>query len=275
MTNFAIFIISHARVDKQVTLKSLIKSGYPGDWYIVVDDLDPQLKDYQSKFGDNLLVFNKESIRTEFDTMDNFANMSSAMYARNYCTQKACELGIKYFGLFDDDIEHFVVRYDDDGSLISYDISDINKFLDEYIHYMDSYNISCVGFGNEGGYIGGTGGKFSKGYGRHINQAFIVNSNDSIDFPGTQNEDFNACCKHFDKVFIELYSGISISTPPRSSNSGGNNYANAGGLYVSNFYSVMMSPSFNEIFLRNGNVTLYRNWDAFVPKIISDRFKVN
>lgn len=43
----AIFIITHQRADKQLTLKMLKQSGYSGKVYLVVDDMDCQLQEYR------------------------------------------------------------------------------------------------------------------------------------------------------------------------------------------------------------------------------------
>lgn len=268
---YSVFIISHGRANNQLTVNSLRKCGYNDKIYIIVDNLDKQVDEYiENANGNEIVIFDKEKIFETCDTMDNFHNLSSALYARNFCFELAKRLNIDYFVLLDDDIQHFGIRYDDNGSLKRKEIASINEVFDIYINYMQKANITCLGFGNEGGYIGGTGGKFSKGYGRTTNQAMIFKTNTEARFLGTQNEDFNICCKYFSEIFMEIY-GVSIMTPVRGTNDGGNNY-DLSGMYISNFYSLILAPSFNKIIIGK-NITLKRKWDCFVPMILSEEVK--
>ena len=60
MTNKAVFIISYKRADNIVTLDWLKKIGYRGQWYIVIDDKDPEMDKYLTKYGSKVCVFSKE-----------------------------------------------------------------------------------------------------------------------------------------------------------------------------------------------------------------------
>jgi len=269
--NYAIFIISHNRASEQKTLKALEKANYKGKYFIVIDSLDNQKEEYLKKYKENIIIFEKSIIYDQCDTMDNFHNFSSALYSRNFVIDTAKKMKLDFFMLFDDDIEYFCVRYDDNGKLKRKEILDINKLFDEYINYMKSAKITCIGFGNEGGYFGGTKGKFAQRYGRSANQAMILNAKDNIKYIGTQNEDINICYKFFDKLFLEIYQ-TSIFTPKRGSNDGGNDY-NTSNLYCSNFYSVMLAPAFNKIRIKGNNITLIKKWNKAVPKIINEVYK--
>ena len=54
--DFAIFILTHERPDKQSTLSNLIMQGYTGDWYLVVDDEDKSIDKYIENFGEQIQV---------------------------------------------------------------------------------------------------------------------------------------------------------------------------------------------------------------------------
>ena len=41
--DFAVFILSHKRADRVLTVESLKKCGYTGKYYIICDNEDPQL----------------------------------------------------------------------------------------------------------------------------------------------------------------------------------------------------------------------------------------
>ena len=140
---------------------------------------------------------------------------------------------------------------------------------------MDNANISCLSFGNQGGYIGGINGKFKNGMGRNNNQNFILKTKDKIEFVGTRNEDFNmvATYSKIGKLIFEIYR-IGISSPEQGSNSGGlqTDYENAG-FYIYNFYSIIVAPYCCKIYMKNNKFTLKRNWDKFAPKIINEVYK--
>lgn len=268
--DFVVFIITHERVDEQKTLEALLERNYTGRYYLVIDSLDKQLDDYIRTYNDKVIVFDKEEIYKRTDTMDNFHNLSSAVYVRNFIQETANKTGIKYYAIFDDDIEYFCYRYNNYGFLSRKEITDIDNVFDLYIDFLKSTNITAIGFGNEGGYFGGVEGKFSKQYGRTINQAMIMKS-DNIKFLGTQNEDYNVILKYFYKIFIEVY-GISILTPKRGTNKGGNNY-DLSGMYASNFYSIMLAPSYNKIRIKKDNIILIKKLGSGLPKIISEVYK--
>jgi len=54
---FCIFILTHKRPDNQITLETLRRGNYSGKVYLVVDDLDPTLPEYQRLYGDKVLTF--------------------------------------------------------------------------------------------------------------------------------------------------------------------------------------------------------------------------
>ena len=57
--NFAVFILTHGRPDTIKTVESLQESGYVGEYFLVVDDLDTTRPLYVERFGDKVITFNK------------------------------------------------------------------------------------------------------------------------------------------------------------------------------------------------------------------------
>ena len=271
---FAVFIISHKRAESLLTLKSLYEANYSGDIYIIVDDQDEQLEIYKEKYGDKVIVFSKQEMYKKTDTVDNFNKLESAVYSRNFCFELAKKLDIEYFLLIDDDIQHFQIRYVKNGKLKGKRVKDFDKVLELLIELLKIENIACISFGSEGGFIGGASGKFSKGVGRTCCAATILKSKEDITYNGTQNEDFNICVKYsvFGKMFFEIYS-TSIMSPKRNSNKGGIDYQKNGNMYRSNFYSVIVAPNCCKIGVKGNDFILRKNWNAFAPKIINERWK--
>ena len=63
--DFAVFILTHGRADNVVTLKSLLRGGYTGRWYMVIDDEDDDAEKYQGKYGaDHVIMFDKQAAYT-------------------------------------------------------------------------------------------------------------------------------------------------------------------------------------------------------------------
>lgn len=55
-----VFIITHHRAEKQLTLNCLRKAGYSGEIYLVVDNQDKELEIYKKNYKDKLLIFDKK-----------------------------------------------------------------------------------------------------------------------------------------------------------------------------------------------------------------------
>lgn len=147
----------------------------------------------------------------------------------------------------------------------------MDKVFDIYIDFLKNTPTTAIGFANEGGYIGGVEGKFSKGFGRNCCGTIIFKSDNGVEYLGTQSEDLNIALKYFYKIFFEIY-GVSYFTSQRGQNTGGNNYKEIG-MYVTNFYSIILAPSCLKLKTRKNNITLYRKWNNAVPKIISEVYK--
>ena len=48
--NFAIFILTHGRPEKQLTLETLRKQGYTGKIYLLVDDIDDTVEELRNNY---------------------------------------------------------------------------------------------------------------------------------------------------------------------------------------------------------------------------------
>lgn len=275
MNNFAIIIKSHQRANTQLTYETLKRTGYTGRIYIVIDDEDEQLELYKQKYGDIIKVFNKDEMLKITDTVDNFKNKNNALLPAAYCKILADELKLDYYIIIDDDIEDIRERFEENRQLKGRDIKNLDKIIELFIEYMENANISCLSFGNQGGYIGGLNGKFKNGMGRNNNQNFLLKTKDNIKFLGTRNEDFNmvATYSKIGKLIFEIYK-IGISSPERGSNEGGlqQDYEQAG-FYTANFYSIIVAPYCCKIGMRNNKITLKRNWERFAPKVLSEVYK--
>lgn len=109
--NFVVFILSHGRSDKLITLKTIKEQGYTGDWFVIVDNEDSTIENYKRVCGeDHILVFDKLGVSKTFDTYDLSTNRKTIVYARNVCFDFAQQLGYDYFLELDDDYLEFEYR---------------------------------------------------------------------------------------------------------------------------------------------------------------------
>ena len=103
ITDFAVFIMVHGRPDKMWTLKTLRKQGYTGKVFLVGDNLDTTINEYKTKYGDELIVFDKIKASKNVDSGDNTGDMRSTLFAVNTIFDIAKEKKIKHFFIMCDD----------------------------------------------------------------------------------------------------------------------------------------------------------------------------
>lgn len=150
--NFCVFILSHGRADNVVTLKTLQEYGYSGDWYILIDDEDSQITEYQRRYKEHIKIFNKDEISRDFDTCDNFKEKNTVVYARNACWKLAIELGYKYFLELDDDYSSFERRTPHNGKLlVSFCKGKLNEIFDLFIEFLKTTPATSIAFSQGGG----------------------------------------------------------------------------------------------------------------------------
>ena len=148
MEDFAVFICTHGRPDRQLTWNMLKSAGYTGKLYLVLDDTDTTIQRYIDNYGsDNVIVFDKNHYINSCDTGDNVGHYACILYAKNAVEDIARSFGLSAFLVVDDDITGLRYRYNDDGVIRSVRIKqDLDSVLDSYVEYMLSTNIACLGF---------------------------------------------------------------------------------------------------------------------------------
>ena len=147
-SDFAIFICTHGRPDKQLTLKDLLRSGYTGRWYLVLDDTDNTIQQYIDNYGvEHIIVFDKNHyINTCRDTGDVIGHYKCILYAKNAVEDIAQSLGVSAFMAVDDDVT-FRYRYRKGEKIGSSKILDIDSALSAYIDFLLDSDATTVGFG--------------------------------------------------------------------------------------------------------------------------------
>lgn len=279
--NFAVIILSHGRANNVKTVETLFKSGYTGRYYILVDDEDKDLPAYIKNFGEeHILVFSKaEAIKT-FDIMDNFPGKGVPTYARNMLFVFAEKLNLTYFLELEDDYTCFRQRYEDDnGVLRTRYVRDFDSVVDAYIEFLELSGAVTVAFAQTGDLIGGKSSKVWKsGLSRKAMNCFFCKTDRPFKYLGRFNDDVNAYIEFGKRGSLFFTTrDIVMDQPQTQLNAGGITAAyKQYGTYVKSFYSVMLCPSFVQIYSMgqtHHRVHHVIDWEKAVPKIISSDFK--
>lgn len=282
--DFAVFILSHGRPNRVITIDALKKCGYTGEYYIVCDDEDSKLPEYIKNFGQNrVIVFSKSKV--EFDIMDNFPGNKVIVFARNVIFDIAKNMGLKYFWELEDDYHEFTYRpieYDEDkkkNKLAYYEIKDLDAVIDIFLKFLDVTNAQCVAFAQAGDLLGGASGDARKmPIKRKVMNTLFCDVDKPFTFIGRMNDDVNTYLSlgKVGKLFFHITNVAVVQDETQKTKSGNTvAYLNMG-TYVKSFYSVMVAPNACKVkFMRSNHPRIHHkiNWDNAVPKIISSDFK--
>ena len=277
---FAVFILSHGRADNIITLETLKKGNYTGDWYILIDNEDKTADQYYKLYGkDKVIMFDKLAVSKTFDTADTFQDRRTIVYARNVCFDIAEKLGIDYFLELDDDYTTFLYRYIKDNRLLSTPVRQLDRLFELMIDFLESSGATTVALAQGGDLIGGAkGSKFHQRVLRKAMNTFFCKTSNRFQFLGRINEDVNTYANLGSKGHLFLtITDVAINQKQTQTNKGGmsNIYLDSG-TYLKSFYSVMFSPSFVQVYrlmTTNSRIHHRLNYEKGVPKIINQKYK--
>lgn len=279
--DFAVFILSHGRPDRVYTYDSLIKAGYTGPVYIVIDNEDKQAEKYYKAFGDKVITFDKAAIAETFDEGDNFQDRRAVIYARNACFEIAKQLGVTYFMELDDDYIDF--RYKTNENLESIHrkwIRSLDRVIGLLLAFYKSIPALSIAMAQGGDFIGGLANEIDKSINqrRKCMNTFICSTERPFQFVGRINEDVNTYTwyQSLGNLFL-TFPLVAIQQVQTQSNSGGMTelYLDSG-TYIKSFYTVMYQPGSVKVKALNSNHPRLHHaidWDSTVPCIISEKHR--
>lgn len=253
-SNFCVLILSHGRSNNVVTVDTLKKFGYTGNWFIVLDNLDESASQYKDRFGeDHVVIFNKELYMGLTDAMDNFNYHKSIVYARQACIDIAEGLGYQYFAEYEDDYDSIRWRMNEEIEYSSKMLSSrpenhvLDRVFDAMIDYLiETPRLQSICMAQSGDYIGGGGSRMVQEQSRRkAMNSWIIDVNRPFDFAGTMNDDVVAYTSLSSQGVLFLTTGfIAINQKQTQSNASGNtDMYKKFGTYAKAFYSVMSHPS--------------------------------
>lgn len=278
--DFAVMILTHGRADRVYTARSLVKGGYTGKVYIVIDNEDDQRDEYVKRYGqDRVVVFDKEAQMRKCDTMDTFGKKGVILFARNACFEIARELGLRYFLELDDDYTSFDMRFPKNGKLSAKPCRDLDRLFTAMLRFLEDSGALTVALSQGGDYIGGLKGKY---YGKMLTRkamnTFFCRTDRPIGFIGTINEDVNTYTtlgSRGERIFSVTQAAI-VQKETQSNAGGMTGVYLDNGTYLKSFYTVMTMPSCVSIaMMGSSHRRIHHNvsWVNCVPMILNEKYR--
>lgn len=286
--DFAIFICTHGRPDKQLTLKALKKCGYTGRWYLVLDDTDETIQQYIDNYdADHILVFDKNHYINHVNTSMSQPYYKCILYAKCAVEDIAVDMGLSGFVVADDDLLNFSLRYPENNKLKRYSSFNIDGVIEAYVEFMIQANVTIMGIGHGGTYFMGSRVFDPPNISKIINMGvpynFIFrNVKNHVDWISAYGEDdvtnnYNSLIGN--RVFVVPYMQLSI-VPSGSCAEGGmyDVYANVNGFKLM-FFIFMHFPTSVQVVLKHDKKTDTFYWatkrfrENTCPKIISSLYR--
>lgn len=271
----AVFIITHKRAEKQLTLDVLKESGYSGEIYLVVDDKDEQLSEYKKRYEDILLIFSKKDYAKNVDTHINNFSMSSALFARNACVDFAKKMGFDYYFVCDDDIKCIKFKDGHTGKLRTQVAKDIERVFSALVEYMENAPLQALGIISDNTYIGGVNSSVKKGIRWSVCQVALFKTSQPMEFKSAIWEDVATLSRDIKLGKVE-FSPMCLSqcTPANGTNAGGckEMYENSSD-YINSFMVLLDRPDAIKIEFKKGKFMMKSDHSALHPCIINEKYK--
>ena len=278
--DFCAFILSHGRPDRVHTYKTLMKAGYTGKVYIVIDDEDKTADEYRKIYGDKVLQFCKQEYAEKLDEGDNTGKRTSTIYARAAMFDLAPKVGCKYFIQLDDDYTKFEYTFTSYGHGKYIVNASVDSLFEELIKFLDKSKALTVAISQGGDFIGGNSGQ-SMTLRRKAMNTFVCSTNRPWVMLGRMNEDVTTYVTEGRRggVFFTTTMAKIVQQQTQANAGGMSDLYLDSGTYVKSFYSVMYAPSCVQIgTLGDPRSPHYRihhkiNWHKVSPKILREENK--
>ena len=281
--NFAVFILTFGRHDKQLTYETLRRLGYTGKIYLICSTDDTHLHKYKQKYGDDVLVFDKSQYRGTFDMGDNFPQNNVVTFARNVNNQFAKDLGLTHYLQMDDDYTLFQYKIPTNKALRSPKVKNLDAIFDIYVDALKSMTqVTSIAFAQGGDLIGGKDNPFftraTDSRKRKLMNCYFRDVERDYTFYGRGNDDVNQYIVNgkLGKVFLTHPFLIMVQLLTQSNSGGLTDFYMEYGTYVKSFYTIMFQPTAMTIkTMGRKNLRIHHatSWKHAVPCIIPERYK--
>lgn len=279
--DFAVFILTYGRADRVHTYSTLRKSGYHGRVYLVCSTDDKQIDEYRKRYGDKVLVFDKEDYTNSIDTGDNNQKKNTVLFARNACYDLAESVGVKWILQLDDDYVDFRFKY---NAQFEYGDKIVRKNLGQIfritLQYFKSIPAASIAYSQGGDFIGGKDGQAHLGVWakRKVMNTFFLTTERRMAFIGRMNDDVNTYIVHGSRGLIMFQtSQFAVNQVQTQASEGGlTEMYLQNGTYQKSFYTVMMAPSCVKISTMGSKERRLHHqvsWKHAVPCILHERHR--
>lgn len=277
---YAVFILTHKRPEKQITIKTLRKSGYTGKIFLLCDDEDPTLDEYVERYGDDVKTFHKKDYINRFDRMTNEKRLNAVVYARNAVYDVAREMGLNYIIVMDDDYSVFNFSVDPTCFYKRTKVKNMNKVFAAHLRFLKHSKIAGLAFAQGGDFVGGWNGTINKTGYRPLRKAmnvFFFDVNKPVQFNGLINEDSTMGIQEAAKGHVILTNcllQLEQTTTQKAEGGLTDIYKNLG-TYQKSFYTLMASPSSVKVMYQRavGRVHHFISGENAYPRIVSADLK--
>lgn len=277
--DFAILILTYGRPDRIVTITTLRGLGYSGKIYLVCSSDDESLNDYKKKYGDDVIVFDKDNIVV--DLADNIKKRNTVTFARNAAFCIAKELGLKYFLELDDDYTEFQYKLRTSEILIGKQVKSLNWLFDLFLNFLhNTPQVTSIAFAQGGDFIGGKDNKSfdSIGRKRKLMNCYFNAVNRPYIFYGRCNDDVNCYVQNgkTGTVFLTHYNISIVQAQTQAFKGGSTELHLEYGTYVKSFYTVLFNPSAVKVRAmgeKHRRLHHHVKWKYAVPQIIRETHK--
>lgn len=276
--DFAIFILTHGRPDRQITYHALDRCGYTGQVFLVIDDQDETADRYFELYGEQVIQFDKEAMMSLVDTADPSDQTGTVLFARKAVNQIAKDMGLKHMLVLDDDYTGFSYRYIKKGLIYSRVTRSFDDVVQAYLDLLEDTGALTVAMSQGGDHIGGIDGQLSKGLIRKAMNAFFFKVDNTVDFIGSMNDDVNTYVVWGSRgeLFLTTMRFQLTQTKTQSQPGGLTELYLTNGTYTKSFYTVMMQPSSVMVKEMGDRVSRFHHhitWENTIPKIISSKHR--
>jgi len=277
--DYCVFILTHGRPDNILTYKTLLKCGYLGEVFFVLDNEDKMVEKYIENFGiDKIKIFNKKQMADKIDEANNFDNRKVIVHARNYCFELAKELGYKYFIQLDDDYYEFIYKFSDTKGLVL--SKNINYIFSLMFEFYKTTTAKSISFAQTGDFIGGVDNgkgvyRFAK---RKCMNSFFCSTDRPFSFVGSINEDVNTYTTLANRgdLFLTIPVFAINQKDSQKQKNGMSDIYKLQGTYIKSFTTILMQPSNVKISMMNANHKRIHHsikWINTTPMIINQKYK--
>jgi len=277
----AVLIVTHRRPNQVKTIKSLRQQGYTGPIYLIVDNEDPTLKEYQARFGDKVIVFSKYDYLPVTDAGIQ-PTLKSVVYARNASFDIAEGLGLDWFIELDDDYQSWNWRFDGQLRLLYPErkIHSLDRVFYALLEFYRSTPLKALCIAQSGDFIGAPNNEKCQkimGWRKAMNM-YILSPHRRFQFIGELNDDVNAYVVwgNQGQLFLTINQVFVRQGRTQQQPGGLTDLYHKFGTYVKSAMTVIMAPSCVRIAAIGPTAPRVHHeviWNQAVPKIIREAWR--